>query len=76
MAEAQRVLDIASDTAFGASAVPAVEAARVRIWEARAVLEERVAVRQILLGDTVDAVAGARRLTLPGWVIPLGFPRP
>ena len=63
VAEAQRVLAIASDTAFGASAVPAVEAARVRIWEARAVLEERVAVRQILLGDTVEAVAGARRLT-------------
>jgi hypothetical protein len=63
VSEAQRVLAIASDTAFGASSVPAVEAARVRIWEARAVLEERVAVRQILLGDTVEAVAGARRLT-------------
>ena len=61
--EAQRVLAGVSDTAFGASGVPAVEAARVRIWEARAVLEERVSVRQILLGDTVEAVAGARRLT-------------
>lgn len=61
--EAQRVLANVSDSAFGGSNVPAVEAARVRIWEARAVLEERMAVRQILLGDTVDAVAGARRLT-------------
>ncbi|HWL43464.1 MAG TPA: BTAD domain-containing putative transcriptional regulator [Ilumatobacter sp.] len=63
VAEAQRVLANVSDSAFGASNVPAVEAARVRIWEARAVLEERVSVRQILLGDTVEAVAGARRLT-------------
>ncbi len=63
VAEAQRVLANVSDSAFGASSVPAVEAARVRIWEARAVLEERMSVRQILLGDTVEAVAGARRLT-------------
>lgn len=60
---AQRVLANVSDSAFGGSNVPAVEAARVRIWEARAVLEERMSVRQILLGETVDAVAGARRLT-------------
>lgn len=61
--EALRVLANVSDSAFGGSRVPAVEAARVRIWEARAVLEERVAVRQIVLGETTEAVAAARRLT-------------
>jgi len=63
VAAAQRILAGVSDTAFGASTVPAVEAARVRLWESRAVLEERTSVRQILLGDTVDAVSTARRLT-------------
>ena len=63
VAEAQRVLANISDSAFGMSSVPAVEAARVRIWEARAVIEERMSVRRILLGDTAEAVAGARRLT-------------
>lgn len=61
--EAHNILSKISDSAFGASSVPAVEAARVRIWEARAVLEERMSVRQILLGKTVEAVATARRLT-------------
>lgn len=60
---AREILTGIGDTAFGASSVPAVEAARVRIWESRAVLEERVSVRQILLADTVEAVATARRLT-------------
>ncbi|HUF97266.1 MAG TPA: BTAD domain-containing putative transcriptional regulator [Ilumatobacter sp.] len=63
VSSAQAILKAISDTAFGASSVPAVEAARVRIWEARAVLEERMSVRQILLDDTVEAVATARRLT-------------
>lgn len=63
VAAAKAVLAGVSDSAFGASTVTAVEAARVRIWEARAVLEERISVRQILLGNTVEAVGTARRLT-------------
>lgn len=61
--QALHVLAGVSDSAFGGSRVPAVEAARVRLWETRAVLEERVAVRQIVLGETTEAVAAARRLT-------------
>lgn len=50
-------------TPYGGCVSPAAEAARSRLFEARATMEERICVREITLGATASAVELARTLT-------------